>query len=84
MTLSSSMKWLLALMREQGVIIRRNKYPALATPRGREYQFNPQPYGTRGRPNKHTVLALERRGLIALERVGLVTAYVLTEKGRAT
>lgn len=74
MSLSRPMKWILTLMREEGVTIQR---------RNKVYRFNPQPHATRGRPNRESVLALERRGLIALERVGAMTAYVLTEKGKA-
>lgn len=74
MSLSQPMKWVLALMREEGVTIQR---------RNKIYRFNPQPHATRGRPSRDTVLALEGRGLIALERVGTRSVYVLTERGRA-
>ncbi len=73
MSLSQPMKWVLALMREEGVRIRR---------RNKIYRFQPRPHATRGRPSRDTVLALERRLLIRLERVGVEVAYVLTEKGR--
>lgn len=83
MSLSQAMKWVLAVMREEGVTIQRHRFPGQQARVIGRYSFHPQPHATRGRPSRESVLALEHRGLIALERVGARSVHVLTEKGRA-